>query len=83
MIFTSYDRTPHSEQLCLWEYFHQSKCYLNILNYVQNLLLRTSPRFFARSEQNHCRNVLWQVIKIIIEKKWKFQLAFAKGRKNI
>ncbi len=38
MIFTSYDRTPHSEQLCLWEYFHQSKCYLNILNYVQNLL---------------------------------------------
>ncbi len=61
IIFTSYDRTPHSEQLCLWEYFHQSKCYLNILNYVQNLLLRTSPRFFARSESNHCRNVLWQV----------------------
>ncbi len=59
MIFTSYDRTPYSEQLCLWEYFHQSKCDLNILNYVQNLLLRTSPRFFARSEQNHCRNVLW------------------------
>ncbi len=61
IIFTSYDRTSHSEQLCLWEYFHQSKCYLNILIYVQNLLLRTSPRFFARSEPNHCRNVLWQV----------------------
>ncbi len=35
------------KQLCLWQYFHQSKCYLNILNYVQNLLLRTSPRFFC------------------------------------
>ncbi len=23
------------------------KCYLNILNYVQNLLLRTSPRFLC------------------------------------
>ncbi len=83
IIFTSYDRTPHSEQLCLWEYFHQSKCYLNILNYVQKLLLRTSPRFFARSESNHCRNVLWQVNTIIIEKKFKFHLRFAKGRKNV
>ncbi len=32
-----------------------------ILKYVQNLLLRTSPRFFAQSEPNHCRNVLWRV----------------------
>ncbi len=83
IIFTSYDRKPHSEQLCLWEYFHQSKCYLNILNYVQNLLLRTSPRFFARSEPNHCRNVLWQVNMNNYQKKFKFHLRFAKGRKNV
>ncbi len=83
IIFTSYDRTPHSEQLCLWEYFHQSKCYLNILNYVQNLLLRTSPRFFAQSEPNHCRNVLWQVNMNNYQKKFKFHLRFAKGRKNV
>ncbi len=83
IIFTSYDRTPHSEQLCLWEYFHQSKCYLNILNYVQNLLLRTSPRFFARSEPNHCRMFSGKWIWKIIEKKFKFHLRFAKGRKNV
>ncbi len=29
------------------------------LSDIPNLLLRTSPRFFARSEPNHCRNVLW------------------------
>ncbi len=79
MIFTSYDRTPHSEQLCLWEYFHQSKYYLNILNYVQNLLLRTSPRFFARSEQNHCRNVLWQVTINNYRKKVEISTRVHKG----
>ncbi len=79
MIFTSYDRTPHSEQLCLWEYFYQSKCYLNILNYVQNLLLRTSPRFFARSEPNHCRNVLWQVDINNYQKKVEISTRVRKG----
>ncbi len=31
------------------------------LECIRKLLLRTSPRFFARSDPNHCRNVLWQV----------------------
>ncbi len=31
------------------------------LSDIRNLLLRTSPRFFARSDPNHCRNVLWKV----------------------
>ncbi len=53
-----------------------------ILKFVQNLLLRTSPRFFARSEPNHCRNVLWKVNINNYLKKLKFQLTFAKGRKN-
>ncbi len=79
IIFTSYDRTPHSEQLCLWEYFHQSKCYLNILNYVQNLFLQTSPRFFARSEQNHCRNVLWPVTINNYRKKVEISTRVRKG----
>ncbi len=78
-IFTSYNRTPHSEQLCLWEYFHQSKCYLNILNYVQNLLLRTSPRFFPRSEPNYCRNVLWKVIINNYQKKVEISTHVRKG----
>ncbi len=30
-------------------------------SYVQNLLLRTSPRFFAQSEPNQCRKILWTV----------------------
>jgi len=29
------------------------------LCYIRNLLLRTSPRIFNRSEPNHCRNILW------------------------
>ena len=32
------------------------------LCYIRNLLLRTSPRFFTRSEPNHCRNILWTLI---------------------
>ncbi len=78
-IFTSYDRTPQSEQLCLWEYFHQSKCYLNILNYVQNLLLRTSPRFFPQSEPNYCRNVLWKVNINNYQKKVEISTHVRKG----
>ncbi len=83
MIFTSYDRTPHSEQLCLWEYFHQSKCYLNILNYVQDLLLRTSSRFFARSEPNYSEMFSGECLSIIIENKLQLRLTFAKGRKSV
>ncbi len=44
-----------SDFICAWIVFSA------ILKFVQNLLLRTSPRFFARSEPNHCRNVLCQV----------------------
>ncbi len=39
-----------------------------ILKFVQHLLLRTSPRFFAQSEPNHCRNVL---CRVNINNHWK------------
>ncbi len=29
--------------------------------FLKNLLLRTSPRFFTRSEPNQCRKILWTV----------------------
>ncbi len=30
-----------------------------ILDFLKNLLLHTSPRFFARSDPNRCRKILW------------------------
>jgi len=32
-----------------------------IWDYVKNLLLHTSPRFFARSDPNRCRKILWSL----------------------
>ncbi len=43
-----------------------------ILDFLKNRLLRTSPRFFAWSEPNQCRKILWREISIIIKKSWTF-----------
>ncbi len=50
---------------------------------IRNLLLRTSPRFFDRSDPNHCRNVLWKVNINYYRKKVKFRLNFAMGPQNV
>ncbi len=46
---------------------------------IRNLLLRTSPRFFDRSDPNHCRNVLWKVIINYYRKKVKISTQFCNG----
>ncbi len=53
------------------------------LSDIRNLLLRTSPRFFTRSERNHCRNILWKVNMNNYQKKVKFRLSFAMGPQNV
>ncbi len=46
---------------------------------IRNLLLRTSPRFFDRSDPNHCRNVLWKVNINYYRKKVKISTQFCNG----
>ncbi len=83
IIFTSYDRKPHSEQLCLWEYFHQSKCYLNISIMFKIYFCELVLGFLPDRNQTTAEMFSVKWIWIIIEKKFKFHLRFAKGRKNV
>ncbi len=53
------------------------------LSVIRNVLLRTSPRFFARSDPNHCRNVLWKVNINYYRKKLTFPLNIAMGPQNV
>ncbi len=46
---------------------------------IRNLLLRTSPRFFTRSERNHCRNILWKVNINNYQKKVEISTQFRNG----
>ncbi len=53
------------------------------LSDIRNVLLRTSPRFFAQSDPNHCRNVLWKVNINYYRKKLTFPLNIAMGPQNV
>lgn len=41
--------------------FDREAKFSGIPHFLKNLLLRSSPRFFARSELNQCRKILWRM----------------------
>ncbi len=65
---------------CLWEYFHQSKCYLNILimfkTYFGELVLGFSPDRNKTTAENV---LLAEWLKIIIRKKVEISTRVCKG----
>ncbi len=95
LLITPKPSVAGSSVLCRWNHWlmpdkkHASDLIMNlakfsgILHFLQNLLLWTRPRFFARLEPNQCRKILWRVNINNYQKKLNFRFTVPKGRQNI